>query len=115
LFRPDVRVGARGRSTAVHVKPGRLSERSLQNMRQLAVRHRSAEYSACRDSHHAGPADGLEIGDLASLVKMSSCTPSASCVFFLLAQIFKGQNGNFQLSPDDGQFHFSKCSIRLRS
>ena len=71
------------------------ADAAFQNMRYTEIVSDLTEISFATVFHHAGPADHLQIGDLRQLSQKVVLHAIDECrVFFLVAQVFKRQNGN---------------------
>ena len=93
---PDVRVGARVDQLRVQVNPITAPAcASFQHMRHPKRIADLAHISFAAVFHHAGPADDFEVGDLRQLGQnVVLHTIGERRVFFLVAQVFKRQNGD---------------------
>ena len=99
LLGPDVRVSARVDQLRVETKMRAGSaDAAFQNMRYAQIISDLTEISFATVIHHTGPADDFQIGDLRQLGQnVVLHTIDKRRVFFLLAQIFKRQNGDSML------------------
>ena len=108
LFDPDVRVSARVDQLRVQMKMrAGPADAALQNMRYPQLVSDLTQISFAAIFHHAGPADDFQVGDLRQLGQnVVLHAIGEGRVFFLLAQIFKRQNGDSGCYRMPDQFTF---------
>src|SRR5206468_315785 len=108
LLGPDVSVGAGVDQLHVHMKLGADSpDAALQHMRYSQLIPNLTHIPLAAIAHYAGPADDFQIGDprqLGQNVVLHAI--SKDCAIFLLAQIFKRQNGDSSCYGLPGKFAF---------
>ena len=96
LLDPDVGISARVDQLRIQMKMRSGSaDAALQNVRHAKRIADLAHISFAAIFHHAAPADDFEIADLRQLAQnVVLHTIGEDGVFFLVAQIFKRQNGD---------------------
>src|SRR6266513_873925 len=83
------------------------ADAALKHMRYTQIISDLTEISFAAVIHHAGPADHLEIGDFCQLGQNVVLHAIGKvCVLFLIAQIFKWQNGDSVVYRMSNKFTF---------